>query len=393
MSYFNIIIPFTFLISHIQVGRMKIETPTVTLLPSATSPAAAHRSASQDSGHAFILRRFDTGAISLTTMFRAAFPNAPEHDEKAEVQWVKDNYDLSGNNGSSKDNHITRLAGVWVSPNVALELSHAYKIDDIISSVVEAAPDPNGNYRRSGKAAAAAAATSTVNAAPSPPSNAGSALPPPPIQSATKSLPTPSRSSPAPNPLKRRKDSSPAPTPPITSPEVSKPLPRRSARTKSPAPRSAAQMAPLTSLLNQTPKASRSSPKKQDELVVTPGGSEETAVEDVAGSDLHEEDVLEQQKLIADLKAQRDAKKLAEQQQQEEDESMESGDSDEVDGPSKLKRAREEDGPAFKFEFKEPEVVERPVATNSRVRRFTLEPRTKSFAWGLAAFAVGMGAV
>ena len=112
----------------------------------------------------------------------------------------------------------------------------------------------------------------------------------------------------------------------------------------------------------------------------------------MAGSDLHEEDVLEQQKLIADLKAQRDAKKLAEQQK-EEDESMESGDLDEVDGPSKLKRAREEDEPAFKFEFKEPEAVERPVATNSRVRRFTLEPRTKSFAWGLAAFAVGMGAV
>jgi hypothetical protein len=385
---------FTSLISHIQVGRMKIETPTVTLPHSAIPPTAAYRSASQDSGHAFILRRFDTGAISLTTMFRAAFPNAPEHDEKAEVQWVKDNYDLSGNNGSSKDNHITRLAGVWVSPRVALELSHAYKIDDIISSVVEAAPDPNGNYRRSGKAAAAAAAaSSSVNAAPSPSSNAGSALPPPPIQSATKSLPTPSPSSPAPNPLKRRKESSPAPTPLVSSPpEDSKPLPRRSARTKSPAPRSAAQMAPLTSLLNQTPKASRSSPKKQEELVVTPGGSEETVVEDVAGSDLHEEDVSEQQKLIADLKAQRDAK-LAEQQQQE-DEGMESGDSDEVDGPSKLKRAREEeDEPAFKFEFKEPEVVERPVATNSRVRRFTLEPRTKSFAWGLAAFAVGMGAV
>jgi len=368
---------------------MKIETPTVTLPHSAISPTTAHRSASQDSGHAFILRRFDTGAISLTTMFRAAFPNAPEHDEKAEVQWVKDNYDLSGNNGSSKDNHITRLAGVWVSPRVALELSHVYKIDDIISSVVEAAPDPNGNYRRSGKAAAA----SSVNAAPSPSSNAESALPPPPIQSATKSLPTPSPSSPAPNPLKRRKESSPAPTSPVTSPpEVSKPLPRRSARTKSPAPRSAAQMAPLTSLLNQTPKVSRSSPKKQDELVVTPGGSEETAVEDVAGSDLHEEDVSEQQKLIADLKAQRDAKKLAEQQQQE-DESMGSGESDEVDGPSKLKRAREEDESAFKFEFKEPEAVERPILTNSRVRRFALEPRTKSFAWGLAAFAIGMGAV
>jgi len=79
----------------------------------------------------------------------------------------------------------------------------------------------------------------------------------------------------------------------------------------------------------------------------------------VAGSDLHE-DVSEQQKLIADLKAQRDAKKLAEQQQQE-NESMESGDSDEVDGPPKLKRTREEDEPASKFEFKEPEVVERPT--------------------------------
>ncbi|KAJ3484474.1 hypothetical protein NLJ89_g11976 [Agrocybe chaxingu] len=76
---------------EILVGRLKIETPT-------------------ESGHAFILRRFDTGAVSLTTMFRAAFPNASDYEEKVEIQWVKEHHDLSGNNGSTKDTHITRLA-------------------------------------------------------------------------------------------------------------------------------------------------------------------------------------------------------------------------------------------------------------------------------------------
>ncbi|KAF7339217.1 pH-response regulator protein palA/RIM20 [Mycena venus] len=87
----------------ILVGRLKVDTPT-------------------PSGHAFIIRRFDTGAVSLTTMFQVAFPNASEELKKREIQWVEDTYDLTGNNGSSKDTSITLLAGTWVSPTIAVEL-------------------------------------------------------------------------------------------------------------------------------------------------------------------------------------------------------------------------------------------------------------------------------
>jgi len=57
------------------------------------------------------------------------------------------------------------------------------------------------------------------------------------------------------------------------------------------------------------------------------------------------------------------------------------------------KREREDENVPLKFDFKEPEREQRTILTNRRVGRFNMEPRTKSFAWGLAAFAVGMGAV
>ena len=200
--------------------------------------------------YAFILRRFDTGAVSLTTMFRAAFPNASDSDEKLEVAWVKDTYDLSGNNGSTKDAHITRLAGVWVAPAVALELGRAYMLGRLIEAVVEAAPDPNGNYRRSGKAAAnnvPATAPATVNAQAVVSSPSIVSKP----SSTVKSLPTPSPTAAVKSPTKRRKESSPtvepqsvvkpssrhSPAPSKVSAPPPSPTLRRSARTKSPAPR------------------------------------------------------------------------------------------------------------------------------------------------------------
>jgi hypothetical protein len=369
----------------------------------------------QDTGHAFILRRFDTGAISLTTMFRAAFPNASDADERTEIQWVRDTYDLSGNNGSTKDAHITRLAGTWVSPQVALELGQAYALGEIIEAVVQATPDPNGNYRRSGKAAAATSATPTqpvvaaagvsVTKGISPtestfsgvsttaviagPTSVVVSKPP----SAVRSLPTPSPTSNKP-PSKRRKESSPAPTSQSSKPPSSRgspaptkiPTPRRSARTKSPAPRSAA-----TTVL-RTPKATRSSARKEAVAgtSITPGASDLTAVEEenqlvedgVAGSELHDEDVREQQKLIQDLKSKRDAAKAK----------VERVEMDVVEEYSFKKREREEEEEELRFEFKEPETQERAIATNRRVGRFHLEPRAKSFVWGIAAFAVGMGA-
>lgn len=370
-------------------------------------------------GHAFILRRFDTGAVSLTTMFRAAFPNASDSEEKLEVAWVKDTYDLSGNNGSTRDSHITRLAGVWVGPAVALELGHAYMLGRLIEAVVEATPDPNGNYRRSGKSAATnapAIAPATVNtqavAAPLPPSIVSKP------SSAVKSLPTPSPTATANPPTKRRKESSPtvepqsivkppssvkppsrhSPAPSkVSAPPPPSPTLRRSARTKSPAPRQPSAPPSL-----RTPKATRSAIKKESTTALTPGSSDLTVVDEeslvvedgVVGTELRDQDIKEQHELIQDLKDKRDASRKA---QVKEDEGMdvaaEESSSSLHSSTTGKKREREDEDETLKFNFKEPEKAERAISTNRRVSRFNMEPRTKSFAWGLAAFAVGMGAV
>lgn len=345
-------------------------------------------------------------------MFRAAFPNASDGEEKLEVAWVKDTYDLSGNNGSTKDTHITRLAGVWVGPSVALDLGHAYMLGKLIEAVVEAKPDPNGNYRRSGKSAAATANPPTVVNVPPVTGNVQAAVTSPPSivskpPSAAKSLPTPSPTTATNPPAKRRRESSPV----IESPKsVVKPLSRqspapskipppspslrRSTRTKSPAPRQPS--APLATL--RTPKATRTVIKKETFTSLTPGGSDLTVVDEeslvvedgVVGTELRDQDIKEQHKLIQDLKDKREA---ARQAQVETEEGMDVGSDESSTSTNGKKREREDEDEALKFDFKEPEKEERAISTNRRVSRFNLEPRTKSFAWGLAAFAVGMGAV
>jgi hypothetical protein len=362
-------------------------------------------------GHAFILRRFDTGAVSLTTMFRAAFPNASDSEEKLEVAWVKDTYDLSGNNGSTKDAHITRLAGVWVGPAVALELGHAYMLGRLIEAVVDATPDPNGNYRRSGKSAATNApafAPATVNA----PVVVSPVLPsivskPP---SAVKSLPTPSPTAMGNPPAKRRKEPSPAvepqsivkppsrhsPAPSKASAPPPSPILRRSARTKSKSPAPRQPSAPPSL---RTPKATRSVVKKES-IALIPGSSDLTVVDEESlvvedggvGTELRDQDIKEQHELIQDLKDKRDALRKAQAKVEDMDVADESSSSLHSSTTGK-KREREDEDEPLKFDFKEPERTERVISTNRRASRFNMEPRTKSFAWGLAAFAVGMGAV
>ncbi|KAH7884501.1 hypothetical protein F5I97DRAFT_1889960 [Phlebopus sp. FC_14] len=325
---------------EVLVGRMKIPTPA---------------------GHAFILRRYDTGAISLTTMFRAAFPSANENDERKETQWVKDNYDLSGNNGSAKEPHIVRLAGTWISPSTALlpELAESYHLGAVIPHVAKASPDPSASYRRS---------TNKATPKAVPPSS--------PVHSPAKAPLTPAPSMTMPTP-KRRRESSPAPAP-APPPQSSLPPPRRSTRTKSPAP-------PPLPMAVKSPKAVRTARAIRVAEVTTPGGSDETIVEEEAeaieiAKPSMAQDIAEQKELIERLKAEREAPMM------------------EVDSaPAPLKRVREDDDEQEKeqlrFNFKEPETEERQIATNRRVSRFHLEPKQKSFAWGVAAFAIGMGAV
>jgi len=223
----------------IVVGRLKITTPV-------------------NPGHAFILRRYDTGAISLTTMFKAAFPTAPEEAEKIESTWVRANYDVSGANGSAGADGIPklRLNGTWVSVALAQHIAPEYGLENILKPLIAAQPDPKQEYRKSSKSAATATQST------------------PPAEAGTPSAP------------KRRRALSPATVTDTKAASV-RSSPRKTRQ--SPAPRST------------TPAAN------------TPGGgSDETAVEeheeeaDVPGPD-PEQDIQEQKALIANLKAQRDA--------------------------------------------------------------------------------------
>jgi hypothetical protein len=103
--------------------------------------------------HAFILRRYDTGAISVTTMFKAAFPGATDDEEEREMRWVsielirranntcadhmtsshqiKSMFDMTGMNGS-RDSPTVKLAGHWIPPATATSLAGAYRMTNWI---------------------------------------------------------------------------------------------------------------------------------------------------------------------------------------------------------------------------------------------------------------------
>jgi len=143
------------------------------------------------------------------------------------------------------------------------------------------------------------------------------------------------------------------------------------------------------------------------------GGSEETVVEHeemrgdvqkvidhVAGDELREQDINEQRELIKRLKAQREAQKVGVVEETdvdrgEEEQEQEGERAEEQPTTSNGKRSREDEEAQLQFNFREPEEgdaesEERQIATNSRVEKWR---GTKRVAWGVAAFAAGLGAV
>ncbi|KAG5341593.1 hypothetical protein C0989_009074 [Termitomyces sp. Mn162] len=304
-------------------------------------------------------------------MFRTAFPNASDNDERSELQWVKENYDLSENNGGPHNMEVTRLAGTWVSPAIAQMLGEAYGLGELITAVVEAAPDPNGNYRRSQKSAKEAPSTSTVK--PTPVSNAAA-------------------STSSPNPTKRRKESSPAPALVPASLSTSKVLPRRSSRTRSPVPRSA----PMVLLTSRTPKTTRTI-RREETQTVSDSGSELIVVDEetqvvqngITGHELHDQDVAEQRALVERLKAERDAADK-EKKAVDEDEVMDSVPESSTTGVKRPRKDEDEEMKTIQFSPKEPEVEPRPIVTNRRVE--PQQAATRQLAWGAAVFAFGVSA-
>ncbi|KAJ9102857.1 hypothetical protein QFC19_004585 [Naganishia cerealis] len=117
--------------------------------------------------HAFILRRYDTGAISVTTMYKAAFPSATAEDEEREMKWIKSSFDMSGMNGSRVCSAV-KLAGNWAPLNLAKHLAPAYKLEPWIEAMCAARPETGVAYRksqRSQRAAEEASQRTTVHPA------------------------------------------------------------------------------------------------------------------------------------------------------------------------------------------------------------------------------------
>ncbi|KAH8092644.1 hypothetical protein BXZ70DRAFT_1066956 [Cristinia sonorae] len=368
------------------VGRVKIATPN---------------------GHAFILRRLDTGAISLTTMFRASFPSASDEAEKLEAAWVKANFDVSGANKSGK----SRFAGTWVSPETARYLAEEYHLSPIIDALSDANPDPNVVYRKSTKTNQTPTASPGATATPTQPQATTTPTQPPAAkrrrEASPSGIPVPTRSTPrasaADQPLwtpltpaatvvatttstvttASVTKTARAPVASVTSPNAT----RRSTRLRSPAP--TAPAAP------KTPRTTRASARERerDRDRETPAGSDETAVEheDDASEEAKVaemnrlEDVREQKELVERLKAERAVK------QKEKEKAAENAmEEDEVEKMGQ-KRGREDEKAPLQLNIKEPETEDRVIATNRRVSGMTAE--RKSLVWGALWFAAGLGAV
>jgi len=264
------------------------------------------------------------------------------------LTWIKNNYDLGGANKSGR----ARFAGTWANVDVALAIADTYSISHLLPPLIEAVPDPAQTYSKE-KRAQQKAASQPLTPQPTPPS---------PKQA---------------GPNKRRKESSPQPLTRVSpSPVIS---PRRSSRLRSPPP--AAVALPLSP--RRTPKSSRT----RHEATTSPTASsvhfidEETETVTATEPDMVE-DVQEQIDLIESLKAQRAAK--------DQEKMMKDG----PEESSTLKRTIAEVEPPLQLDVKAPEVGVRAVATNSRIRMLqNMPPERKSLAWGIAAFAAGVGAV
>jgi hypothetical protein len=87
----------------------------------------------QPDGHAFILRRMDTGAVNVESMLRAAFLYFHEDFERIETSWIAANFDvLNGDYVRIDGTWVPRLDGTWVSTEVALWLASGYHLEKIL---------------------------------------------------------------------------------------------------------------------------------------------------------------------------------------------------------------------------------------------------------------------
>ena len=307
-------------------------------------------------------------------MFRAAFPNATDDMERAEANWVKNNFDIAGANKSGK----ARFAGTWVTPEVALTIADSYQLAPVITPLVLTNPDPNAVYRKS-----------TKQGPETPGGTPGTAV----SASPTKEPATKRRREASPSPTKGAAQATPT-SQRATSPRLaaqSTPT-RRSARLRSPAP------PPMAALTAKSPKTPRTKQIQEQARAPDESVGEDEIIEiSKAAMPSMEEDVREQRELIERLKAQ----KATQAKVPVRDVGI-GGEATLVLAESTItatsaassKRLREEESVEIRLNIKEPETEERALVSNSRIRSLRdMPPERKSLAWGALFFAAGMGAM
>lgn len=91
------------------------------------------------SGH--LIKRFDTNAISASSFFRAAFPDASVEDEQAHMSYFTEQYDTATAGGD----HIgpeCKLTGTWVPVAHAETIAEWYGLSKFAADLITF-PDPN----------------------------------------------------------------------------------------------------------------------------------------------------------------------------------------------------------------------------------------------------------
>ncbi|WVQ71670.1 hypothetical protein IAR50_001210 [Cryptococcus sp. DSM 104548] len=322
---------------EIVVGRIKVPTP-----PQGTSAGARH---------AFILRRYDTNAISLTTMYKVAFPTASDEDEKREMEWVKSSFDTRGTNGG-RDNAAVRLAGQWVSRQLAIHLAPAYRMEILINALARAVPDPNVAYRKSQRSQAASDELARQ------------------IHGEDGSLGAPAPAS------------APAPAvPSLSARDNASPAAKRRRRDGSAAP----QQASGSASVNQSPaKTEASTAKAEDEDVQHISVEATTTITAPPGEAVDMNAEIEQAKqLVKDL---RDELKL----RNEAGNSLEDQGVDIAEDVRGTKRGKDADAGVVLSGGASGD--NRVVRTNKRIPQNAVAEVGRKFGWGALVFSVGLGA-
>ncbi|PLW43276.1 hypothetical protein PCANC_17391 [Puccinia coronata f. sp. avenae] len=88
-----------------------------------------------------LIRRFDTNAISASSFFRSAFPNASEEEEAVHMDYLHKIYDTHAA-GAIAFGPERRLTGVWVPLEYANEIAEEYGIARFAAPLINY-PSPN----------------------------------------------------------------------------------------------------------------------------------------------------------------------------------------------------------------------------------------------------------